>query len=48
MTDADKYPPMADHASTIAKDWADSLLQNCSKERMQYLAKEYKLPVHQA
>ena len=29
----------------LAKDWVESLLQNCSKERMMHIAKEiYKLP----
>ena len=37
------YPPMADNHSLV-KDWEESLLQNCSKERMQTIARQYSLP----
>ena len=37
------YPPMADTHSLV-KDWEESLLQNCSKERMQSIARQYTLP----
>ena len=40
MEGADKYPPLADNHSLV-KDWAESLLQNCSKERMLIIAKQF-------
>ena len=43
MTDADKYPPMAD-SSSIAKNWEAALLQNCGERRMKAIAKDFKLP----
>ena len=38
--EAIKYPPLAD-SHNLAKDWAESLLQNCSKDRMLLIAKKY-------
>ena len=40
---ADTYPPVADNHSLV-KDWAESLLQNCSKERMLVIAKQLQIP----
>ena len=43
---ADMYPPMADNHSLV-KDWVESLLQNCSKERMLVMlviSKQYLIP----
>ena len=42
MTDADKYPLMAD-SSCIAKNWEDALLQDCGERRMKVIAKDYAL-----
>ena len=40
---ADMYPPLADNHSLV-KDWAESLLQNCSKERMLVISKQLLIP----
>ena len=43
MEGADKYPPLADNHS-LAKDWAESLLQDCSKDRMLAISKQFLIP----
>ena len=43
MEGASKYPPLADNRSLL-KDWAESLLQNCSKDRMLFISKQFLIP----
>ena len=40
MSDADKYPPMADPAN-IAKNWEAARLQDCGERRMKSIAKDF-------
>ena len=43
MEGASKYPPLAD-SRTLLKDWTESLLQNCSKDRMLVISKQFMIP----
>ena len=43
MEGASKYAPLTD-IRTLLKDWTESLLQNCSKDRMLVISKQFLIP----
>ena len=43
MEGVNKYPPLADNHSLL-KDWTESLLQNCFKDRMLRISKQFLIP----